>query len=163
MSEYRMGASSRNAAQQASTQGLGLSPRPDGEIPKLPIDITELSDRALMTLYAEFSAWYDFAAHQLACAVIDEKAAERRADAIERNQILKHRVTGANVTDSRAAAKTDDDVMAAQTAHFEAEAYRRMIEALTNTCERNAAVISRELTRRTSSPDRTRRLGAWTT
>lgn len=163
MTDYRMGPASKNASQVAKAQGLDLAPRPDQEMPKLPRDLTELSDRALMSLYAEFSAWYDYAAHQLACAVIDEKNAERVADAVERNALLRHRTAGQNVTDSRAAAKNDDSVINAHNRVFEAESYRRLVESIANTCERNAAVVSRELTRRTSSPDRGRRAGAWTT
>lgn len=145
-------------------QGLEIAERPESEMPSMPHDLTELDDRSLMVLYSEVTAWAEFAESQAACAVIDEKHAARVAEATYRDAVEARRAEGLNVTDARNQAKGDAGVLAAENASFEAEAYRRLVDSVAKRCERDAALVSRELTRRTAGAERTRRAGStWTT
>lgn len=164
MSSYRMGLASARAYAALKAQGMTFNDRPGQEIPEIPDDLTDLDDHALMTLYATFVAWSEYAASQCACSIIDEKDAERRALGLERQAQLEFRAQGLNVTDARSSAKDSETVSKAFDAHFEAESYRRLVESIVTATERSAALLSRELTRRTgASAEKSRRQGSWIT
>lgn len=162
MSSYRMGSASTTAYYQIRAQGMAFIDKPADELPSMPHDITELSDTSLMTLYAEVVAWAEYSSSQLSAAVIDEKHAQRQADQAEALAVSQLMLGGSSATAARNEAKLNQDVIAAYNFLFEAEAYRRMVETIVTSCDRNAAMVSRELTRRTSS-ERQRRAGStWT-
>lgn len=163
MNDYRMGRRSRAAHVLLRSQGLGFVERPGSDLPEMPRDIAELGDEDLMALYSQVVAWSDYSGAQLACAVVDERDLARRADSAERMAQLNARAQGSNVTDARLAAKEDQEVEAANEALFEAEAYRKLLEHVVESCDKNAALVSRELTRRVGgSGERSRRGSSWT-
>ncbi len=162
MSSYRMGNASAMAYSQIKAQGMTFIDKPDDELPEMPRDITDLTDTSLMTLYAEVVAWAEYSSSQMSAAVIDEKAAQRKADQAEALATSQLMLAGSSATAARNEAKLNQDVIDAYNYLFEAEAYRRMVETIVTSCDRNAAMISRELTRRTSG-ERQRRAGStWT-
>ncbi len=163
--DYVAGTRSEAAIEALAKQGLDVAPKPKSEgIPDLPKDLTDLSEKELMALYAEYVAWSDYATSQFACAVVDEKEAERQVSLVEATKIAQLRTQGVGVTDARAAVKVLPVVVAVREELVTKEAYRRMLETVVETCEKRSNLTSRELTRRTSGMDRNRRAGnTWIT
>lgn len=151
MGNLRAGKVSRVAIDRLSTQGLNLPTSPQGSIPSLPNDITSLGDEDLMDLFVLFTSWSDFVGVQVACAQVDEKASQRALDLAEVSSYTRTAGGGGRVTDNKAKAASDPLVIEANKEFEEKYAYRKLIEALQASVERDAALISREITRRTSS------------
>lgn len=159
--KYRLGPASRSAHQVVENQGLRLPKHPgDGGVPDLPEDVTELSEKDLMVLYTEMVAWSEYASTQLAIAQVDEKGMSRKVDSLSLRVQMDAREGGMNVSDARLAAKGDPEVVAASDALFEVESYRRLLESVVESTDKSAALLSRELTRRTAGKEYRRRDGA---
>lgn len=159
---YTMGTVPTEAAELLRSQGLSLPNKPPNEMPQLPEDVTDLSDRDLMQTYATYVAWSEYANTQLAIASVDEKHAEREHNLIELRTQARYRDAGDNVTTARSNARLDDDVQQAYQRVINAEAYRKLLEVVASNCDKAAALLSRELTRRTSG-EQQRRHGNWLT
>lgn len=139
-------------------QGFSFPERPSDE-PTLPVDVTTLTDDDLMHLYSLFVAWTDYAAAQMAMAMVTEHEMERslaQAEAIAWGTIGAK----ASVSAAKASVQADKAVIFASAKYEKARAYRRLITELADRYERDASLLSRELTRRTS--DRPRRKERWT-
>jgi hypothetical protein len=149
-----MGAASRHAYDAARIQSLPIPRKPGDDTPSLPHDPTSLGDQDLMMLYSEFTAWSDYLSVQVACASVDEKAAVSRLEVLESKFMFTQMRSQTKVTEARAEMKFDDQIVEAKKEVSELEAYRRMVEALYNSLERDAQLLSRELTRRSSSTRR---------
>ena len=126
------------------TTGLYLPGRPEGDIPALPVDITDLSDEDLMILYSDFIAWSDYAASQLAVASAEEREHMRLHDLQKARSIAAP--TDGSVTAARA--RAEDDASSSGYAASERYAYRKVLEAVAGNMDRDAALLSRELSRR---------------
>ena len=138
--------------------GLYLPDKPMGEIPALPHDITILTDEDLMVLFTDFTAWADYAASQLAVAAAEEREFIRLHELKKAKEIASSSGGKGSVTAARAAAETD-----AASDGFRASekySYRKIIESISSNLERDAALLSRELSRRLGdkAPTRTRRM-----
>jgi hypothetical protein len=151
----RLGEASRRAADALMQQGLTLSPKPEIEMPILPSDVTVLDDEDLMILYSLLTAWADFISTQVSCAQVDERAAEKRLSHAENLLMIASGDKGDRVTYARAQVAADNKIVAMKEEVEEAHAYRKLIESMASNIERDAALVSRELTRRTSSRNRT--------
>lgn len=157
---FRTFEQSQLAAAELKKQGIRVAARPQGDrIPTLPRDITSLGDEDLMDLFVAVTSWVDYLSVQVAFAQIDERAAERTLEYAEATAMVNGWTGG---KDSRVAiAKAQrliDPVVKQQ--HDELEdkhSYRKLIETVAANLDRDAALISRELTRRTSTPTPTRR------
>ncbi len=149
---YRLGPVSEKAFQEIVAQGLDLPEKPVSGLPKLPDSLTNMSDVELMESYAEFVAWSDYTTSQVAAAAIDERAAQADLDAKEAEVMLREWTgkTGDRVTLQKAKAAADPDIIEARKAVDERYAYRKLAESIATAMERNAQMLSRELTRRTS-------------
>lgn len=148
----RLGRTSRLAYRELEGQGMPIPPHPRDDMPDMPEDITELEDRDLMALYGKGVAWCNYLSVQLAAALTDEKDASSRVVA-EEARVFVEESAKSKVTVARTAVKTD---ASEELSHFrdrlkDKEAYRRLVEALYSSMERNVQLVSRELTRRTSS------------
>jgi len=152
MSDYRLGPVSERAFHEILSQGLGLPEKPISGLPKLPDSLTSMSDTDLMESYAEFVAWSDYTTSQVAAAAIDERAAQAHLEAKEAEVMLREWTgkTGDRVTLQKAKAAADPDIIAARQQVDERYAYRKLTESIAAAMERNAQMLSRELTRRTS-------------
>lgn len=130
-------------------QGFKMPESPDpADQPLLPNNLSDLNDRDLMEEFALFTAWADYAAAQVGLAVITERSAEME---LEWQIGLHYRDAPKQaVTVTKAEALQNPDVYEARKKLEEAYAYRRLVSDLVERYERDAAVISRELTRRTS-------------
>lgn len=138
-------------------QGFHLPPEPSRK-PFLPSDLDVLTDEALMEDFSLLTAWADYANAQVGLAVISEREAELEYD----KRVSDHYATAPkakSVTQAKAEVLQDPKVYEARQELDRAHAYRRMVTDLADRYERDAAVMSRELTRRTSEAavKRTRR------
>jgi len=104
--------------------------------------------------------WADFSGGQLALAEVDETYAEALLDKLKALGYVKG--SGDKVTTARAEMQLDDDYQAAVQSKLEAYARRKLLIARHTAFERDAAVVSRELSRRIErdpSQRRTARMG----
>lgn len=147
----RMGEYSKKAAMLIEEQGLPFWDKPTTDVPDLPRDITSLSDEDLMTLFSELTSWMDYAYGQYAAAAIDERNAEKRYDRVFN---LKFVAATLNATKAdriailKAQVMAEDEVVDAEDEKDKAYAYRKLVESIANNLERDAALVSRELSRR---------------
>jgi hypothetical protein len=132
---------------------LSLRKRPNFGTPRLPINLTSLDDDEIMELLVKFTKYQDYIAGQLSLIEIDESAAKSNLEVAK----ARHMVEGwtgasdAKVTISKARAVLDEKVGEAATVVTTLEAKRKVFSILENTMARDAAVVSREITRRTGS------------
>jgi hypothetical protein len=146
------GDASRRALEVLEDGGMYLSPVPEDEVPEIPEDLTLLDDSGLMILFRELTAWADFAAGQAAVAAIDERAAQRVVDRIE--AVAMKGGHGGKASDrvafAKAAMASDPEVVEARDYFEEKYTYRKLVDVVLVNLERDVALVSRELTRRTS-------------
>jgi hypothetical protein len=104
-----------------------------------------------MDLYTEFMSWVSYAKAEMVNAEIAE---EREANAL---RVLEARVLieqwgteakGETVTIAKARRDVDPRVVSQQDEHRQSRAYRKLVEAMFDRCERGAQLLSRELSRR---------------
>lgn len=152
---FRNGATAGWAMQALYDQGLSVPDKPLGDIPTLPSDLTEVDDEELMILYTHLTAWSDFISTQVSIAQIDERESNTNLDREENRLMILSGDKGDRVTYARAQVAADPKIVALKEKTDECHAYRKLIESLAANVERNAALVSRELTRRTSSRSRT--------
>lgn len=144
---YRMSQRGEDAVDQLLSQGFAIPNQPPSH-PSLPADITDLSAEELMTLFSQFTAWADYAHTQLGLAVIEEREAERRVAVAEAK--VWSTLPKSSVSAAKMLVAGDADVVDANEELDNAHAYRRMVAEVAARYERDAALVSRELTRRTS-------------
>lgn len=130
-------------------QGFHLPPVPDPkDQPALPDDLSDLDDRSLMDEFALFTAWADYANAQVGLATIAEREAERELE-YKSGLFWSDQPRTKPVTMIKAEAAQEPQVVEAQEAFDKTQAYRRMVGEVAARYERDAMVLSRELTRRT--------------
>lgn len=132
--------------------GYTLASKPSYEIPSLPRDITELDDEALMDLFVQFTQWTDHLSGVHAMSVIDERELEKELSKAEANAM----VTAFTGKGAKQVAVLKAHIANSPEVHGISEeldtkyAYRKLVETMMLNAERDAQVVSRELTRRTS-------------
>lgn len=146
----KAGFAAREAIKRVEDSGLLMPSQPEGELPSVPYELDELDDRALMRLFAVLTGWCDYLAAQAAVAAIDERRAERDLEMSRAESMVRHAGSG-KVTIARAASAADADVLEQQDRADRYRAYRSLVSVLASNAERDAALVSRELTRRTAS------------
>lgn len=158
--ELRMDDASRSAAAALKEQGFRIATKPHtSRIPRLSDKLTDITGEALMDQFVETTSWVDFLSVQVACAQIDERAAQNALEKLEKSALSDASGAHKSVSAAKAAASQDPRVREAQEVLDDRHAYRKLIETLANNLDRNASLISRELTRRTSTPTPTQRAG----
>lgn len=145
----------------AKLQELGLSiTRPTMDVGALPSDITTLSSEQLGEKFTVLTAWADYAASQLAVAQIEERAAQRKLDLLENTLLVRKMgtaVKGERITLVKAQIATDQDVLDLSQDYEDKYAYRKLVEMMLANYERDIALVSRELTRRSNDLRSTRK------
>jgi hypothetical protein len=143
---------SGHAVAALEERGFRLAKKPKVDIPDLPRDITDLHDDDLMDLFVQFTGWTDHLSSQLAIAAIDEREADRSVSAAESQAMLANWKggTGDRIAVVKAQISIDPVVQELTKDLDEKYAYRKLLETLYQNVERDSAVVSRELTRRTS-------------
>lgn len=133
-------------------QGLFVPEKPEYDIPSLPVELTDLGDEALMELYSQLTAYADFISVQVSCAIIDERQVEKALSSKTDRMMLSASGSGEKrVTFARAEIAADEAVQALKQEVDVIYAYRKLIESLAGNIERDTFLVSRELTRRTST------------
>jgi hypothetical protein len=142
-------------------QELGLSiNRPTMDVGSLPSDITALSSEQLGEKFTVLTAWADYAATQLAVAQIEERSAQRKLDLLENTLLVRKMgtaVKGERITLVKAQIATDQDVLDLAQDYEDKYAYRKLVEMMLANYERDIALVSRELTRRSNDLRSTRK------
>ena len=141
--------------------GLYLPDKPTGDIPALPTDITVMPDEDLMVLYTDFTVWADYAFSQLAVAAAEEREFSRLHDLRKAREMAASSGAKGSVTAARAAAEegaAGDGYRAS-----ERYSYRKILESISSNLERDAALLSRELSRRLGDKAPTRNRRSWGT
>lgn len=141
-------------------QGLNFSTRMEINIPAVPADITELDDEGLMNLFAELTAYANFLTAQYSCALIDEKNAEQSLDFLESKRFIAAYENNKKetITLTKARLSADPEIIEMREAVSAKYAYKKLIEVMVNNVDRNTQLVSRELTRRTSSFNKSTRM-----
>ena len=139
---------------------FSLPEKPGHELPELPSFLDELPDPELMELYGQFMSWGSYAKSELVQAEIIEERAANTCRLTEAKVLISQwgdSGKGDTVTLAKARRDIDPEVVGQQETHLEARAYRKLVESVFERCERNAQVLSRELSRRISMAPNERR------
>lgn len=125
-------------------RGLPRYERPEGELPKVPWELTDLHVNDLMQLMAQLAAWANYVGMELAEAEIAEKSADDTVD----------RLVGKNgydfrKPDAKARAFEDESYLEAVDNRRASVEYRKRVASLYSGVERDLFVVSRDLSRRT--------------
>jgi transcription termination factor NusB len=97
---------------------------------------------------------------QVAAAEVDERHADAVVEKIRALKSLEYKGEK-TVSAAKAHAFTDEDYLDATDEQQRAYAFRKLITAVFDNSERNAALLSRELTRRVNRDSRERRVDRW--
>jgi hypothetical protein len=120
-----------------------------------------------MILFAQFTAWTNYTSGKRSLAEIDESAADAAHALAEAKATVLgwDEETGAasdrRVAITKARRLIHEEVQKALAAKRQAYAHRKIISVMAETMERNAALISRELSRRIGTSDVRRRGERW--
>lgn len=152
------------AKAELAKRRLHMPRRPTFDPPKLPRNITDLAEEDVMDLLVQITRYQDHLSGLQAETEIDESAAET----ILRVAEAKHLAgdwTGAStdrVAVAKAKATLDETVRACDDAYAELKAKRKLYNILVQSLERDAFVVSREISRRIGNRDRAARVDRFT-
>jgi hypothetical protein len=158
--QFRLEDRSLEAKRQVERQQYDLPARPEGPIPEVPDDITELDARDLIGLMTELTRWAEHLGVQLAMAEVDERWAEAAMEKERALALLGG--TAKDVTRTKAKAYESEDYLKAEEKYQQCMAYRKLVGVLFANADRWSALLSRELTRRVNIEPRTRRGNRYT-
>jgi hypothetical protein len=132
---------------------------PAFSLPKLEPNLDELTDHDLMELFVKLTRWADYFQNQLAVEEISEKYADAKVKRLEGLFMIVNKPTRASeaVTWVRAQMEADPEIQTAREALRVVYARRKLKTMLFEQAERDASVVSRELTRRTDTSNINRR------
>lgn len=122
--------------------------------PQMPEDITEISDVELGRLHGKYNAYLDWLEDQAAYA---DGVATDQAAYLNRVKAEVRLLKSGTVADKDAKVLTDERVIAAEDALFEAQARKQLLRARVRGCEKCANALSREQTRREKAFERSSR------
>lgn len=154
-----LGPMSDLAVKKMAAQNIHMWPDQSDQ-PKMPKDISLLDSDELSSLFSQLTAWSNFVAGQLAAAQVDEHVLNKKKDSLEAKLFLdkdNSKVKGERVTLIKAQVAADPRVEDLESQLTHAYAYRKMVEVVANNFERDVALISREITRRTNDFRATRK------
>ena len=140
------------AVKKMAEQNINMWPD-QSEQPKMPKDISILDSDELSALFTQLTAWSNYVAGQLAAAQVDEHVLNKKKDSLEARLFLdkdNSKVKGERVTLIKAQVAADPRIEDLENELTHAYAYRKMVEVVANNFERDVALVSREITRRTN-------------
>jgi hypothetical protein len=140
------------AVKKLSEQNINMWPDQSDQ-PNMPKDISILDSDELSALFTQLTAWSNFVAGQLAAAQVDEHILNKKKDSLEARLFLdkdNSKVKGERVTLIKAQVAADPQIEDLENQLSHAYAYRKMVEVVANNFERDVALVSREITRRTN-------------
>lgn len=129
----------------------------------MPDDLTDLDDVQLMGLLSLLTAWQNFAARKLSEAQIDERRLENKLKEDAADALVRHWGGGRDDKVRIAEAQRDasQEVIGTRQELLMAYALRKRLEVRTDAFERDAFIVSREITRRTNMEGPYRRERNW--
>jgi hypothetical protein len=134
--------------------GWGLHfAKPSDEQVILPADITTISSEQLGELFTRLTAWTDYIASQKVMAELEERAALKQKDFTENTMLIRRMgasVKGERITAVKAEVSIHPELVALENEYEEKYAYRKLVDMLLTNHERDLALVSREITRRTN-------------
>ena len=135
--------------------------RPSYDIPDLPRDITIMGDGDLMKLFSEYVAWQNYAATEFAMSEVSEEKAEAKLKRVNAQALVMANPGAGQVNMAKAGIALSTEVEKAEQERLNAYAARKMTQVVLGNCERCAALISRELSRRIGASGVERRQMRW--
>jgi hypothetical protein len=147
-----LGDASKVAVDLMSQQNINMWPEQSKQ-PVMPKDISVLDSEELSELFTRLTAWSNYVAGQLAAAQVDEKFLEKKLSNSEAQLFLAKdtsKVKGERVTLIKAQVAADPMIIELEEKLMSAYAYRKMVEVVASNFERDVALVSREITRRTN-------------
>lgn len=126
---------------------------PDYQLPKLDPGIDDLTDKQLMELFVKLTRWTDYLQMQFAAEEVTERYADDEVRRLEGLYMTAHKPDRASeaITWVRVQMEDDPEITKARDALRVIYARRKLKQMLFEGAERDAAVVSRELTRRTDT------------
>lgn len=153
------------AKAELAKKGLHVPPRPDYDVPRLPEGVTDLDEPKLMELFVQLNHWANHLGAELAMAEIDERAAEHALAMAEASALVlawgQRQSKEDTVTLAKAQRESDPGVIKARDELQVIYAKRKLLQAIQSSAEKDAALVSRELTRRVGRADRDFREARW--
>lgn len=131
-----------------------LPNKPGFDQPKVPTTIAETSDSTLMNIFVRLTRWADYIGAQFAVAEVQEQMAETALKLVKVQTFVVLAPGKGEVTMAEAQRDTSPEVRHAQAELDVIYAKRKMLGVMYANCDRNAALVSRELTRRLGRNDR---------
>lgn len=122
------------------------------DTPKIPSDITDLGEEDLMALFTHLTSYLTFVNTQLACAEIDELNAKKKLD-YEQGILTLSLTSGDNaekITTARLKVATDPNIKELEAEYTKRTSYTKLVSMMYDNVNKDLALVSRELTRRTS-------------
>ena len=147
-----LGPMSDLAVKKMAEQNINMWPDQSDQ-PKMPRDISVLDSDELSGLFTQLTAWSNYVAGQLAAAQVDEHVLNKKKDSLEAQLFLakdNSKVKGERVTLIKAQVAADPKIQDLENQLTLTYAYRKMVEVVANNFERDVALVSREITRRTN-------------
>jgi len=147
-----LGPMSDLAVKKMAEQNINMWPDQSNQ-PKMPRDISVLDSDELSGLFTQLTAWSNYVAGQLAAAQVDEHVLNKKKDSLEAQLFLakdNSKVKGERVTLIKAQVAADPKIQDLENQLTLTYAYRKMVEVVANNFERDVALVSREITRRTN-------------
>lgn len=143
------GSAYSNAVDVLHERSMWVDGEPMWERPRLPEDLGDLEDGALMELFTAFTEWTNYVAAQVTKAAIDEDDSEADLEIAEAEFMVTNTERGAagiqRVTRER---KANKEINILNARVLEKKALRKLTETLFNNLERSSFLVSRELSRR---------------
>lgn len=112
-------------------------------------------------MFSEFVQWQNYIATEFAQCEVEEEGADRLVRRIDAESLFLANPEKGTVKKTMAGIKLDTRVQKAYDDQLAAYAKRKMTQVLFTNCERSAALLSRELSRRIGSSDVQRRQMRW--
>ena len=114
-----------------------------------------------MQLFSEFVQWQNYAATELAQYEVAEEQAEAAVRRLSAEGFVLNVGGSSKVTETRAAIDASPEMERARQNVLNVYAKRKMTQVIFTNCERTAALISRELSRRIGRDPLERRQMRW--
>lgn len=134
-------------------QGLNIRQVLDLDMPEFPEDITLVDDQELMVMASKYMENYNMMRTQTACAQVAELEAENEYDRAEAYALMETSTGKATEKAGllKAAVLLRPEIQEKLQVKSYVYAYRKLMETTQDNMERYYNLVSRELTRRTSS------------
>jgi arginine utilization protein RocB len=148
----KFGEASQEAVTTLESQGF-FHAQKQSEFPEMPKELTDLDGEELSQLFSKLTAWSNYIATQLSAAQVDERSAEKTLEnASARIMVTRmgQKTTGERITAIKAEVSIDPKILGLADLVEKAYAYRKMVEVMFYNLERDTALVSREITRRSS-------------